>query len=44
MAAITVGSTGSQGHSFIPDWQQALPENLLSAFMGGVIFSLANIL
>ncbi|QMU30395.1 GRP family sugar transporter [Adhaeribacter radiodurans] len=44
LAAFTLGSTGTQGRSFIPDLQQALPENLLSAFVGGVIFNLANIL
>ncbi|RVU03044.1 multidrug DMT transporter permease [Mucilaginibacter limnophilus] len=44
VAAFTMGSNGTQGRGFIADLQQALPANLLSAFIGGVIFNLANIL
>ncbi|RYZ92777.1 MAG: multidrug DMT transporter permease, partial [Sphingobacteriaceae bacterium] len=44
VAAFTIGSNGEHGRSFVPDLQQALPANLISAFVGGVIFNLANIL
>jgi glucose uptake protein len=42
--AFTMGSFGSQGRSFIPDLAQADSSMLWSAFLGGVIFNLANIL
>lgn len=42
--AFTVGSTGDLGRSFIPDISQASSAALWSAFLGGVIFNLANIL
>ena len=44
LLALTVGSTGEQGRSFIPDIMQAGRENIFSAFIGGVIFNAANIL
>lgn len=43
-AAFTLGSWGDKGRSFIPDLLQASPANILSAFTGGVVFNLANIL
>ena len=42
--AFTLGSTGSEGRSFLNDLTQADFSNLLSAFLGGVIFNLSNIL
>ncbi len=42
--AFTLGSIGDHGRSFITDWQQADSVNLINAFIGGVIFNLANIL
>lgn len=42
--ALTMGSTGDKGRSFIPDLMQASPSNIGGAFLGGVIFNLANIL
>src|SRR5947209_6424498 len=42
--AFTMGSTGSGGRSFVADLQQASPQALGSAFLGGVIFNLSNIL
>ncbi len=44
IAAFTLGSTGEQGRSFIDDISQASTTNLASAFLGGIIFNLANIL
>lgn len=44
VAAFTLGSMGSQGRSFLADLSQAAPMSLCSAFVGGVIFNLANIL
>ncbi len=44
VSAFTLGSTGSEGRSFINDLQQADSANMLSAFIGGVIFNAANIL
>ena len=41
---LTLGSAGSQGRSFLPDIMQASHNNLVSAFMGGVVFNAANIL
>jgi glucose uptake protein len=40
----TLGSNGNEGRAFIDDVRQAHSNNLLSAFAGGVIFNLANIL
>lgn len=42
--AFTLGSTGSTGRSFLEDLQQADSASLRSAFIGGVVFNLANIL
>lgn len=42
--AFTIGSTGEEGRAFMPDISQAGNEALRSAFIGGVIFNLANIL
>ena len=42
--AFTVGSMGSVGRSFLKDLAQAEESALRSAFLGGVIFKLANIL
>jgi len=44
LLAFTLGSNGSQGRSFMNDINQADNSNMLSAFIGGVIFNLANIL
>lgn len=42
--AFTLGSNGTEGRAFINDMNQADSSNFLSAFAGGVIFNLANIL
>ncbi|HNP20706.1 MAG TPA: GRP family sugar transporter [Panacibacter sp.] len=42
--AFTLGSSGNAGRSFIADLQQADSSNLLSAFTGGIVFNIANIL
>lgn len=42
--AFTLGSTGNDGRGFLTDLRQAETSNLFSAFAGGVIFNLANIL
>lgn len=42
--AFTAGSTGSEGRSFLADVAQADLRSLFMAFLGGVIFNLANIL
>lgn len=42
--AFTIGSNGSSGRTFIADINQADSANLFSAFIGGVVFNLANIL
>ncbi len=44
LLAFTLGSNGSMGRAFWPDVKQAATGNLLSAFSGGIIFNLANIL
>jgi glucose uptake protein len=44
LLAFTMGSMGNGGRSFIADLQQAQPKWLWSAFLGGVIFNLSNIL
>lgn len=44
LLAFTMGSSGSVGRSFMPDLQQADLKWLGSAFLGGVIFNLSNIL
>ncbi len=42
--AFTLGSTGTAGRGFLADLAQAENGALLSAFVGGVIFNLSNIL
>ncbi len=42
--AFTMGSSGEGGRSFLADLNQADSKWLLSAFVGGVIFNLSNIL
>jgi glucose uptake protein len=44
MLAFTLGSSGSGGRSFLADLAQADGKWLGSAFLGGVIFNLSNIL
>ena len=44
LLAFTLGSNGQQGRSFMADIQQADTDNFLTAFTGGVVFNLANIL
>ena len=44
LLAFTLGSTGSGGRSFLADLAQAEGKWLGSAFLGGVIFNLSNIL
>jgi len=44
LLAFTLGSTGEAGRSFLADFRQAGSNHLFSAFAGGVIFNLANIL
>ena len=42
--ALTLGSNGDKGRSFIADLHQASLSNMISAFVGGIIFNAANIL
>lgn len=42
--ALTMGSMGEAGRSFIPDLQQASSDNIGSAILGGILFNAANIL
>ena len=42
--ALTLGSMGSVGRSFLPDLKQASGQAVTSALVGGVIFNLSNIL
>lgn len=44
LLAFTLGSTGSEGRSFLQDLAQADTNNLHSALLGGVLFNIANIL
>ena len=44
VSALTLGSIGTEGRSFIADLQQASGNNILSALIGGVVFNAANIL
>lgn len=44
LLAFTLGSTGPAGRSFLDDLRQAEPAMLRSAFIGGVVFNLSNIL
>ena len=41
---ITIGSTGEEGRSFFNDLNQASTRSLVSAFLGGLIFNIANLL
>ncbi|MGL1886128.1 MAG: GRP family sugar transporter [Reichenbachiella sp.] len=42
--ALTIGSTGDEGRAFLDDLSQAEGEFLGYAFLGGVIFNIANLL
>lgn len=42
--AFTFGSYGATGRPFLEDYKQADNANLVSAFVGGIVFNLANIL
>ncbi|MCC6288991.1 MAG: multidrug DMT transporter permease [Chitinophagaceae bacterium] len=44
IAALSLGSIGENGRSFITDLGQADINNIASAFLGGIIFNAANIL
>lgn len=44
ISAFTLGSIGTEGRSFLNDFAQADAQNILSAFLGGVIFNASNIL
>jgi len=44
ISALTLGSIGEQGRSFMDDLKQADTTNIGSAFLGGIIFNAANIL
>jgi len=44
IAALTMGSMGSIGRGFLTDLKQAAGAALAFAFLGGVVFNLANIL
>jgi glucose uptake protein len=44
LLALTAGSMGEAGRSFMADLRQAERSSLQSAFLGGVVFNLANIL
>lgn len=44
LLGFTLGSTGPEGRSFIPDIAMAEPANILKAMLGGVIFNASNIL
>jgi glucose uptake protein len=44
LMGFTLGSSGSNGRSFIPDLMQVSAANFGSAFLGGIIFNASNIL
>jgi glucose uptake protein len=44
LSALTLGSVGKEGRSFLTDLQQADSSNIISALLGGFIFNAANIL
>jgi glucose uptake protein len=44
LLAFTLGSTGDAGRPFLADLRQAEGRSLWSAFLGGVVFNLSNIL
>lgn len=41
---LTMGSTGDNGRSFITDLQQSDTSSITSAFVGGVVFNISNLL
>ncbi len=41
---LTIGSSGSQGQSFMDSLSQASSSSMWSAFLGGVVFNIANLL
>lgn len=44
LLAFTLGSIGSEGRSFVADFRQADPQNLVYALIGGLVFNIANML
>lgn len=44
LMGLTLGSSGSEGRSFIPDLMQVSAFSFGSAFLGGIIFNASNIL
>src|SRR5690606_21931495 len=44
IGAFTMGSIGESGRSFVEDLVQVENANIRSAFIGGIVFNLANIL
>ncbi|MBL1407622.1 GRP family sugar transporter [Sphingobacterium faecale] len=44
LSALTLGSMGSEGRSFVEDLKQADGTNIMSALVGGVVFNAGNIL
>ena len=44
LLGVTIGSSGEEGRSFFEDMGQASSGALWSAFLGGVVFNLANLL
>ena len=44
LLGLTIGSVGSDGRGFLADLQQADGAMLRSAFIGGVVFNIANLL
>ena len=44
LLGLTLGSMGSEGRAFVPDLRQASGGALVSAFLGGVVFNIANLL
>lgn len=44
LAALTMGSSGSEGRPFLEDLQQVSGGNFLSALIGGAVFNLANMM
>ncbi|WP_114791309.1 GRP family sugar transporter [Niabella yanshanensis] len=44
LSAFTLGSIGTGGRSFVADLLQADTRNIMSAFIGGVVFNASNIL
>ncbi|MBD2703960.1 multidrug DMT transporter permease [Spirosoma sp. BT702] len=44
LLAFTLGSFGTHGRAFLPDFRQATTTSLIYALIGGIIFNIANIL